>query len=176
MQEQQTTLLRLYEATGGATWFSQYPAAVPATYRWLNTTADVAGYPAHCSWRGVYCCLPTRLLPADPWSQLPFVNVIDPSQPVPFPAYPAAPCAVPLGVAAVVLSTVNMTGSLPDLGGLRASLEVLRLCVQLALPTDGKVLRRGVRAQVLDLSGEAPPPQAALRSLPGRRMTPPWPQ
>ena len=161
-QDQQAALVDLFQATGGPDWHYPLAAAVPSNYRWLNTTPQ-AGRPAHCFWwvppaeppaashappltlrsrgrRGVFCCLPISSLPPDPWSALPYAAVIDPSQPVPFPASPAAPCSVPGGVAALVLSSLNLTGVLPDLSGLGASLEVLaaafvhhppRLCMPL---------------------------------------------
>ena len=173
-QGQQATLVDLFQSTGGPDWHSPLAAAVPGDYKWLNTTPQ-AGLPAHCSWwvpppeppvashapaptlrsrgrRGVFCCLPISSLPPDPWSALPYAAVIDPLQPVPFPASPAAPCSVPGGVAALVLSGLNLTGVLPDLSGLGASLEV-QAAAFLPHPAWACTPPDCGAVQVLDLSG-----------------------
>ena len=80
--------------------------------------------------QGVYCCIETALLPA-PYSELPFPLVVDFTGLTPFPAVPPAPCSVLLGVHAVSLIGLGLTGALPDLSGLNSSLEVRGLCLSL---------------------------------------------
>ena len=148
---QQATLLDIFTATGGATsWHSAYPYPMPVTYRWGNLTSE-AGLPAHCTWRGVYCCLPAASLPA-PFSA-PAGNVIDPTQPLPYPATVPPACSTAYGVAALLFGYTNLTGILPDLAGLGSSLEVPPCPLRAMQAAQRRLRDRGGAAQVLDLSG-----------------------
>lgn len=71
----------------------------------------------------MFCCIPVSALPA-PYSLLPTPLIVDITGLTPFPAVPPAPCSVLLGVHAVSLIGLNLTGPLPDLSGLNSTLEV----------------------------------------------------
>lgn len=74
---------------------------------------------------GVYCCIPVQHLPPPYNTELNFSYVIDFLSPInPYPASPPAQCSISGGVAALWLHDFNMSGSLPSLGALAASLQV----------------------------------------------------
>ena len=72
---------------------------------------------------------------------------------LPYPANPPVACSFPLGVTALWLAGLNITGPLPSLSALAPSLEVsCTLDRAIHLPAASPSLSGGC-AQVMDLSG-----------------------
>ena len=121
---QNRSLLRLYNATGGADWLLPQPWANNATITFRNGTL-----PEHCSWYRVVCCtldgqFGTSGQGPGPW-------ILDNTT--------TQPCTTPGAVLTLALQLANLRGSLP--AEMFANLTTLTNLDLSGEPDRGQILR-----------------------------------